>query len=328
MPERPQHSGPELGPLIRGFERDPATLLPGLRALGEGPGAGDREALEGVRAAIGRLARVPRAELCAELEAGLGSPQPARFLGWLEVSGALLALLPEVHALIGFHERSDAPQKDLWEHTLKVLERVPPEIELRWVALCHDLGKVATRAHGPGGLTFHHHEALSALYFRGIGARLDMAPPQIDRIAFVIEHHARTNQYESGWTDRAVMRLVRECGEHLPLMLAFSRADWTTRRREKQAAIAAQQDELERRIAALTAPRPELPTGLSAALVAAVGEAPGPWMGEARRWVEGELERGRTGSANEWAERWVAHAGPLGAADGGAAVHGAPAQNE
>lgn len=320
--------GPELGLLVRGFEADPATLLPGLLALGDNPGAHAQEALADVRASIGRLARVPREKLGEALEAGLTSPHPARFLGWLEVSGALVALLPEVHGLIGFHERSDAPQKDLWEHTLKVLERVPPAIELRWVALCHDLGKVATRAHGPGGLTFHHHEALSALYFRGIGARLDLPRERVERVAFVIEHHARTNQYESGWTDRAVMRLVRECGAHLPLMLAFSRADWTTRRREKQAAIAAQQDELERRIAALTAPRPILPTGLSAALMAAFGQRPGPWMGEARRWIEGELERGRTGSANEWAERWVAHAGLPDVADRCSATPREPSQNE
>lgn len=307
--------GLDLGPLVRGFEADPATLLTGLLALGENPGIAAQEALAPVRASIGRLARVPRVELANGLEAGLISPHPARFLGWLEGSGALLALLPEVHALIGFHERSDDPQKDLWEHTLKVLDRVPPAIELRWVALCHDLGKVATRARGPSGLTFHHHEALSALLFRGIGARLDLAEERIERVAFVIEHHARTNQYESSWTDRAVMRLIRECGEHLPLMLAFSRADWTTRRRDKQAAIAAQQDELERRIAALSAKRPELPSGLSAALVAAVGEAPGPWMGEARRWVEAELLRGETGSAAEWAERWVARAEARRAAD-------------
>ena len=327
MTERPPRTGPDLGPLIRGFEADPVTLLAGLLALGEGPDNQAREALEGVRASIGRLARVPRDKLREGLEAGLVSSHPARFLAWLEVSGALIALLPEVHALIGFHQRSDAPQKDLWEHTLKVLERVPPRIELRWVALCHDLGKVATRAHGAAGLSFHHHEALSALYFRGIAGRLDMASDQVERVAFVIEHHARTNQYESSWTDRAVMRLIRECGEHLPLMLAFSRADWTTRRRDKQAAIAAQQDELERRIAALCTRRPELPSGLSAALSAAVGEPPGPWMGEARRWVEAELERGSIGSANEWAARWVEHAATRAVKSSGGAPR-EPAQNE
>lgn len=320
MPEPPHRVGPDLGALTLAYEANPGALLPALGAMAEPPGPADQAELQPVRAAIGRLARLPRGELRAGLEAGLASLQPARFLLWLEASGALAALLPEVHALIGFHQGSSAPQKDLWDHTLKVLERVSGDVELRWVALCHDLGKVATRAHGPGGLTFHHHEALSALYFRGIAARLDMPPEQVERVAFVIEHHARTNQYESSWTDRAVLRLVRECGEHLPLMLAFSRADWTTRRREKQAAIAAQQDELADRLASLTAPRVELPDGLSAALLAAVGLPAGPWMGQARRWVEAALERGETGSATEWAARWLAFSAST--------ASGARAQNE
>jgi len=137
-----------------------------------------------------------------------------------------------------------------------------------------------------------------------------MAQARIDRIAFVIEHHARSNQYEPGWTDRAVLRLIRECGDHLPLMLAFSRADWTTRKRQKQLAIAAQQDELEQRIAALSVPRTALPVNLSEALMARCGEPPGPWLGEARRWVEQELaQTGDTGDAETWASRWFARSG-------------------
>ena len=306
-----EHAPKDLEDLVADVAEDAAALLPGLVALAHSrePSAADVDALRPVRQGIGRLARVAAPELLAGLEAALTSPVAGRCLAWLEAAQALAALLPEVAVLRGFHTSSPAAHKDLWEHTLIVLERVEARADLRWVALCHDIGKVATRSlDESGGLVFHHHEVLGAHQFRGIGARLGMDAARIERIAFVIEHHARTNQFQADWTDRAVSRLIRECGAHLPLMLAFSRADWTTRRRAKQEAIAAQQDELERRIAKLTAEKVTLPDGLSEALMRVAGDGPGPWLGEARRWVEAEMARAPEGDAATWAERWHAFA--------------------
>ena len=52
--------------------------------------------------------------------------------------------------------------KDVLAHTLAVVDKTGPDRLLRLAALLHDIGKPRTRAFGPGGVTFHHHEVVGA----------------------------------------------------------------------------------------------------------------------------------------------------------------------
>jgi hypothetical protein len=52
-----------------------------------------------------------------------------------------------------------------------------------------------------------------------------------------------------------------------------------------------------------------LPEGLSERLMEATGREPGPWLGEARRWIEGELAKGAAaGDAAHWVDRYLSQA--------------------
>ncbi len=302
-------------PASERFVRDPGAVVALARELAPAlaSGASDPSHREAalIQSEIGRLAGVPGPVLLAELEAALCAPDAAATLDALADFGALVLLLPEVAALIGFHRSSPLPHKDLWAHTLTVLGRAPPEPDLRWVALCHDIGKIATRAVAPDGtLGFHRHEAVGARLFVGIAARLGMSAERAERIAFVIEHHGRTNQFDPSWTDAALRRLVRECGPHLPLMLAFSAIDWTTRRASRAARIRDNLALLEARLAALDAepadtPRTALPPGLAEHLIAESGRPPGPWVGEALHVIAHAIDKGHvTGTGVDALTAW------------------------
>ncbi len=304
-------------PLSARFVRDPGCIVALARELAnaDDDAAPRRADVVAVQRAIGRLAGVDPLRLLGELDAALGAPNAGAIVQALEDLGALVLLLPEVHAFIGFHRSSPLQHKDLWSHTLTVLERTAPETDLRWVALCHDIGKVATRAIGEDGrIAFHRHEAVGARLFLGIGARLAMPAERIARIAFVIEHHARTNQFEPSWSDRALRRLIRDSGERLPLMLAFSAADWTTKKAARAERIQKHLDILRQRLDALVvaaaAPPgvPLLPAGLGDALLEVSAAASGPWVGQAVRWAENEARAGHlTGlDARAVALRWSA----------------------
>ncbi len=294
--------------MLAQFEQAPQGLIASAATLAGGdfrPPGGGRE--RRVASAIGRLASVDPAMLLSELDALLVLPKAALALRWLEHFGALSLLLPEVERLIGFHEDSPKHHKDLWEHTLTVLERVPADPDLRLVALAHDVGKVSTRAVlDDGTLAFHRHEAVGARLFIGIGARLGMAESRRERIAFVIEHHARTNQFEPSWSDRALRRLVRECGEYLPLMLAFSAADWTTKHKSKSERILMNHATLEARLEAVAQQdrAPRVPEGTSEALMQVAGKGPGPWLAEAKRELTTRFDIASMGP-DELARRWL-----------------------
>jgi len=277
------------------FRADAASVIAGARALARGELTQPSEAaLVVIRREVGRLASVEPRVLGQALDALLVAPEAVAALRLLEAWGVVRALLPEVQAMVRLH--ADADHKDLWAHTLQVVARAAPDPDLRWIALCHDVGKPATRATDEGGrVTFLRHEALGARLVRGIGARLELPARRIERIAFVVEHHARTNQFDPEWTDRALRRLVRDAGPYLRDMLAFSAVDWTSKRPGEAARIRKNLALIESRLASLTADHLKWspPTGLGAALADALERLPGPWLGELMRALAAAVDDGR-----------------------------------
>ena len=268
------------------------TLAPAIARGAEVPEV-DPEA----RREVGRLIDKDPEGALSCLDAVLVGHEVSRALLWLESIGALGVWLPEVQALVDFHKSSPVHHKDLWTHTLEVTQRTPAEADLRWVALLHDVGKVATRhVYGAGLVSFHGHERLGAWLAQGIAARFGMSPSRRERIAFIIEHHARVNAYERTWTERAVRRLVRDAGEHLDDMLRFSGADYTTKRPRQVNRIRSELAELRTRITALRAEASAinpLPPRLGKTLCESLALSPGPEVGQAIAWLVSEVEAGR-----------------------------------
>ena len=56
----------------------------------------------------------------------------------------LAAVIPELAPMIGFDQHSPHHAYDVFTHTARVVEAVPPELPLRWAALLHDVGKIPT----------------------------------------------------------------------------------------------------------------------------------------------------------------------------------------
>ncbi len=251
------------------------------------------EAMPEMRQDMGRLVDGKPEDALACLDALLTGPQVKPALEWLEEIGALGVWLPEVQALVGFHLSSPVHHKDLWAHTLEVVERTPDDADLRWVALLHDIGKVATRClFEPHQVSFHGHERLGAWLSEGISARFAMPESRRTRIAFIVEHHARINAYEAHWSDRAIRRLIRDSGEHLEDMLRFSGADFTTKRSRRANRIRAQLKELRARLKEVQGEmdrQPTLPPRLGKRLCADLGLSPGPEVGVSLAWLEAQI---------------------------------------
>jgi len=243
-----------------------------------------------------RVLEPPLEQILSDLDRILMGAEVGEGMAFLNRSGALEVLLPEVSALVDFHRSCPVHHKDLWAHTMEVLERTPAVPDLRWAALLHDAGKVSTRAmDGSGGVSFLRHEQVGALLMRGVGARLGMAADRVERVAFVIGHHGRLNAYETSWSDRAVRRLIRDSGDLLDDLMAFSGADFTTRRPDRRRKIEGRLRDLRSRIDALREADAvqELPSGLGRALMEGLEISPGPPLGELIAWVQAEICSGR-----------------------------------
>ena len=58
--------------------------------------------------------------------------------------------MPDVLGMRGMQQDASGRHKDVFGHTLQVLDRTPPRLALRWAALLHDIAKPATAASTTG----------------------------------------------------------------------------------------------------------------------------------------------------------------------------------
>jgi len=234
----------------------------------------------------------------AELETLLLANDMRVQLEKLHRLGRLEQVLPEVAALVGFHEGFDGIHKDLWDHTLRVVEQMPRRADLRWCALLHDVGKVSTRELLDGRkVTFWRHEQVGAMLSRKVGRRLGWSAERIEQIAFIVENHGRFNAYEERWSDKAVRRLIRDAGPYLDDILTFSAGDVTTRNAKKERRAKREDASLRERVAQLLREEPRLPSDLGDDLMAAFGLEAGPDVGKAMDFLEVAMATGRLPSA-------------------------------
>ena len=223
------------------------------------------------------------------------APGPALELA--DSTGITDLFLPE---LAGLKLEQDPvhKHKDVFSHTLAVVERTDPILELRLAALLHDIGKPKTRKIDPDGVSFHHHEVVGARMAEERLKALRFSNQMVDTVRDLIFLHHRFHTYRLGWSDSAVRRYVRDAGPLLGTLNDLVRADCTTRNPVKAKRLGARMDELEARIGELAQQeelasiRPEL-DGVQ--VMAYLGTEPGPIVGEAHKFLldlrldEGEL---------------------------------------
>lgn len=249
-----------------------------------------------------------------ELVKLVAGSRPAKALELADATGLTDLFLPELGAL-KLEQDPIHRHKDVFHHTLAVVERTDPLPELRLAALLHDIGKPKTRRIGPEGVSFHHHEVVGARMAEERLRALRFPNDTVETVSRVIELHHRFHTYRLGWTDSAVRRYVRDAGPLLGTLNALVRADCTTRNPEKARRLAARMDELEDRIVELAkleelhSIRPDL-DGIQ--VMAYLGVPGGPVVGQALNFLlELRLEEGELGENEAYArlDAWAREQG-------------------
>lgn len=276
------------------------------------------EVVAAMTAMCGRLAIVSAERVRDELVKLVMGEHPRAGLALLVQTGLAQLVLPELPALaleVDEHHR----HKDVYEHTLQVLERAidletshepvtGPDFVLRFAALMHDVGKPKTRRFEEDGrVSFHHHEMVGARMTRKRMQTLRFSNDLTDEVSQLVELHLRFHGYGDGeWTDSAVRRYVRDAGDNLVRLHKLTRADCTTRNKRKAERLARTYDELEERIARLSeeeelaAIRPALDGNR---IMELLDIPPGRKVGEAYRFLlELRLDRGPMTEAEAEAE--------------------------
>ena len=147
-----------------------------------------------------------------ELSKGLMATQPSRMLQVLRDCGALKILLPEVDRLYGVPQTAEHhPEIDTGVHLEMVLEqtaKADAPLEVRFAALCHDLGKGTTAA---DKLPRHiGHEERSVKLLRSLCERWRV-PVHCKELAEVVAREHGNIHASQSLGAEAVLRLLTRC---------------------------------------------------------------------------------------------------------------------
>lgn len=288
------------------FGDDPLRMLRAARFVSQLRfGVADR-VREAIVEMAPQLGRITVERVAVELDKMMLGDDPVAGIELMVQTGMGAVVLPEIGGMqmaIDEHHQ----HKDVYQHSLTVLRQAialeeSPDLVLRWAALLHDIGKPATRRHeSDGGVSFHHHEVVGAKMVRKRLRALKYSKQMVEDISALVYLHLRFHGYaDTGgagkWTDSAVRRYVTDAGPLLPRLHKLVRADCTTRNKRRAAALQANYDGLEARIAELAAKedlarvRPDL-SGHE--IMEILGLPEGPEVGQAWKHLkELRLDRG------------------------------------
>jgi poly(A) polymerase len=230
------------------FREDPLRMLRAVRFACQLGFEIERETYAAMIRSARSLQKISWERRAEEMNKILASSRPSEGLKLLHNSFLLDQVIPELLPMIGLQQQGDYHHKDVWRHTLQVVENTEPDLALRWAAVLHDIAKPTTKSVDDGEVHFFGHEVVGAEMARQVMLRLRLSSELVERVTKLVRLHQRTNLYESDWTVGAVRRFVREAGEELPLLFALSRADITSQREAKVAARTALVRELEERV--------------------------------------------------------------------------------
>ena len=188
-----------------------------------------------------RIEIITRERIAEELNKIMLSRRPSG--GWLllDKTGLLPLIFPELAALKGIEVKDGRGHKDVFLHTLKVLDNLAETSDnlwLRWAALLHDIGKPRSKAWDPqAGWTFRNHNYIGAKMIPKIFAKMKL--PLNEKMEYVkkmVDLHMRPiNLIEDTVTDSAVRRLLFEAGDDIDDLMLLCDADITSRNEEKKA---------------------------------------------------------------------------------------------
>ncbi len=220
------------------FDDDPLRILRAFRFASQLNFIVDDSIIKAAEELRDRLEIVSQERKTDEFLKILKSPKPSIGLKLLQVSKVMEVIFPEISQMIGVEQREEYHHKDVFYHTLEVVDNISKKTDdvwLRFAALVHDIAKPKTKRFIEGtGWTFHGHEELGARMMKSIFKRMKLPMNKLDYMEKLVRLHLRPIALVSDdVSDSAIRRLIVAADEDLQDLITLCRADITSKNPEK-----------------------------------------------------------------------------------------------
>ena len=182
-----------VGDPVTRFREDALRILRGMRFAAKYRLTVEKKTLEAMTSQAGLLDCLARERVLEEVSGALPY-MDAEMLGIF--APVLSAVIPELGPMVGFDQHSPHHAYDLYTHTALVTQQVPQDLDLRWAALLHDIGKVPTFTQDENGRGhFYGHAPAGAKMAEQLLQRLK-APGDLrsEAVTLIAEHMTKLQQ--------------------------------------------------------------------------------------------------------------------------------------
>ncbi len=236
------------------FSDDPLRMMRAIRFATVLDFFIDEKAYQAIKQNKERIKIVSQERITEELNKIMMAKRPSKGFRLLYDTGLLEIIFPQLAALAGVEYKQGVGHKDIFLHSIQVLDNVAEKSDnlwLRWAALLHDIGKPKTKRFENGTWTFHGHEVIGAKMIPDIFRKLKL--PLNEHMKYVQKlvnlHHRPMQLTGEQVTDSGIRRLIVDAGNELEDLLLLVESDLTTKIEEKRERILENFRQLRQKIA-------------------------------------------------------------------------------
>jgi len=194
------------------FKEDALRMLRGIRFCTQLGFNIEGNTLRGIVDNSHLLNNISKERIRDELNKILLSPRPSIGIRLLVKTKLIDIILPEVRSLVGFNQHNPYHDKDVFEHTLAVLDNTDSDLILRLSALFHDIAKPQCFSIDEKGIGhFYNHHNFGVEITKNILLRLKYDNYTIEQVTRLIKEHMIKFHNLS---IKSVKKLINRIGNH------------------------------------------------------------------------------------------------------------------
>jgi poly(A) polymerase len=286
---------------VETFSEDPLRILRAIRFACRFEFSLAPRVHEAVVSMKDRLSIVSQERITDEFMKILSAARPSVGLKMMQDTGVMKIVFPEISEMPGVEQRLDHHHKDVFLHTLAVVDHlaeISDNVWLRFAGLVHDIAKPDTKKFIDGiGWTFHGHDEIGARRMKRLFHRMRLPLDKLPYVEKLVRLHLRPMALAvEGVTDSAVRRLLFEAGNDFDDLMKLCRADITSRNKKLVAEYTGNYDSVEERARVVEEKdriRDWRPPVNGEEIMLAFGLKPGKSVGLLKKAVESAVLDGR-----------------------------------
>lgn len=172
------------------FKEDPLRMLRACRFASQLGFDIEEQTFKKMKEHSHYIIDVSKERWTAELDKLLMGDYVEKGLIYLFESGMLACMIPELALQFKYDQHSEYHKLTLDNHTIQVVKNTPKDINLRWAALLHDVGKPVAQTYKlTGDYGYYKHELIGAEIVDHIGLYLKWSNERREMIVGLVRKH-------------------------------------------------------------------------------------------------------------------------------------------